>query len=228
MSDMSDRKPRISVFTGHYGSGKTEIAINYALELKNRFARVALVDLDIVNPYFRSREAKEFLAGRAIQVVASAEQCFNTDLPALSRDITGVLKNEEVMVVVDLGGSETGARVMGRFRRQIKDDEYEMLLVVNPFRPFTAGPAGIQSLVVEIEAASRLKVTALVSNPNLGRETTVQDIAAGHRLVREAARATGLPLRFIALDCSLAGSRDLENQELPVLFLKRFMLTPWE
>ncbi|MHB9094918.1 MAG: hypothetical protein ACYC21_09610 [Eubacteriales bacterium] len=225
---MSVTKKRISVFTGHYGSGKTEISINYAVELKNEFNRVALVDLDIVNPYFRSREARKVLEERGITVVASVEQYFDTDLPALSPAITGVLKNTEITAVVDLGGDHTGARVIGRFRNQIDEQAYEMFFVVNPFRPFTSKVSDIQSVISEVEAASRLKVTALVSNPNLLRETTTGDIAAGHRVVMEAAAVTGLPVKFISVVHSLAGHREVKNLGRPVLTLKRLMLVPWE
>ncbi len=232
-SAVSGQEKRISVFTGHYGSGKTEVSINYALAVNSAgvngdISRVAVIDLDIVNPYFRSRKAREVLERHGIRVVASAEQYFDTDLPALSPAIIGVLRNEGIRAVVDLGGDDTGARAIARFRNDINDHQYEMFFVVNPYRPFTANPADIESVISKIESASRLKVSALVSNPNLLGETTAADIAAGHRVVDEAAALAGLPVSFIAVEQSLAGCREIETLGLPVLALNRQMLPPWE
>ena len=225
MSDFDSK--RISIFTGHYGSGKTEIALNYVRQFKSKYKETALIDLDFVNPYFRSREARELLAGEGIKVIASTEELFDTDLPAFSPQISGALRNPEVRVIVDLGGDEAGARAAGRFRNHIFDDEYELLFVVNPFRPFTSGPAEIGEVVAGIEAACRLKVTALISNPNLMTETTLSDILAGHETVLETARAMGLPVRFMVSEGSFGERLKLEVG-VPVLQITRMMLKPWE
>lgn len=226
MSYFGDK--RITVFTGHYGSGKTEISINYVLMSKNNYQETALVDLDFVNPYFRSREARDFLQGDGIRVIASAEDCFNTDLPAFSPQIGGVLQNRKVRVIVDLGGDEIGARAAGRFRHQIADGDYEMYFVVNPFRPFTTTPAEVSKIIADIETSSRLKVSALVSNPNLHNETKEEDILAGHQEVQKMARFLGVPVRFLAVEQSFADRPGLQQMALPILWISRRMLAPWE
>lgn len=219
---------RITVFTGHYGSGKTEIAVNYTLQIESGVKEKAIVDLDFVNPYFRSREARGILEGHGVKVVASAEDCFDTDLPAFSREISGVLKNSDVKVIVDLGGDETGARAAGRFRNHIPDDGYEMFFVVNPFRPFTAKPEDISVVIKQVEAASRLRVTALVSNPNLLGETTLNDIITGHETVLNTSEYIGLPIQFLAVEASFGDLPELAKFNLPILKLHRLMTTPWE
>ena len=219
---------RITVFTGHYGSGKTEISLNFVLQIKNMHSETALVDLDYVNPYFRSREARELLNREGIRVIASAEACFDTDLPALSPQVGGVLGHKDVRVVVDLGGDAAGARAIGRFRRQVADDEYELYFVINPFRPFTSNIEDIRSTIGGIEAASRLKVTALVSNPHLIRETTIGDIISGHEKVQETARALGLPIACVAMESRFRDLPEIKNTGLPVLNIARLMLVPWE
>ncbi|GAB4267065.1 hypothetical protein Tfer_0433 [Thermincola ferriacetica] len=219
---------RITIFTGHYGSGKTEISINYALRAKDICAETTLVDLDFVNPYFRSREAKNFLDKAGITVLASVEDCFDTDLPAFSPRINGVLKNHAARVIIDLGGDEIGARAAGRFRNHISDDAYEMFFVINPFRPFTTGVTEVRPILERIEAASRLKVTALVSNPNLLSETTLADIIAGHNKVLEMARSLELPVKFLAVEKKFTYCSALKAISQPVLEIDRSMLAPWE
>lgn len=219
---------RISIFTGHYGSGKTEIALNYALHVNTPAMQTVLVDLDFINPYFRSREVREFLKLNRITVIASAEDYFDTDVPALSPQIGGVLQNGAARVIVDLGGDEAGARAVGRFRHHIAEEKYELLFVVNPYRPFTANTEDINVVLAKIEGASRLKVTAFVSNPNLHSETTLEDILSGHRIVLGTSSSLGLPVRFIAVESGLARSPQICDLGLPVLEIKRQMKAPWE
>lgn len=225
--DYPDEK-RITIFTGHFGSGKTEISINYALALKEQYEDLALVDLDFVNPYFRSREAKDYLNSRGINVIASAAEGYNSDLPALSRQIGGVLSNPDVRVVVDLGGDETGARAIGRFRSKFEDTQYDLLFVLNPFRPFTSTFEEVELIVKQIEASSRLKVTAMVSNPNLLTETTVSDILTGHDKIMQIAQALGVPVWMMAVEKIFGDLPEIKTLGLPVLKLTRQMTTPWE
>ncbi len=233
MESNFDAEKRITVFTGHYGSGKTEVAINYALRQKEKLyqteqSELMLVDLDFVNPYFRSREAREFLNQQGIKVVASAEEQLNTDIPAFSPGILAAFQNPVNRVVVDLGGDEIGARAIGRFRNQIKDDNYELLFVINPYRPFTSNSQEVESLLHKIEGSSRLKVTALVSNPNLLGETTVDDIISGHKAVLAMSQELGMAVKFITVDAALKKYSGLQVLQEPVMYLSRLMLKPWE
>jgi hypothetical protein len=218
---------RINIFTGYFGSGKTEIAVNFALFLHENEDRVTLVDLDIVNPYFRSREQREMLSAAGVSVLASAEDYFDTDLPALSPAIAGILKDDKGAVVLDVGGDEPGARALGRFNNLLVRGNYNLFFVVNPFRPFTRDPAGISIILQGVEHASRLKVTALVSNPNLGRETCPADIITGHRTVMDAARQHDLPVAFLCIPETLSMAPEFEGVVEPVFPIRLFMLPPW-
>lgn len=226
-----DTAKRITIFTGHYGSGKTEISINFTLNFDGDYDKIALVDLDFVNPYFRSREAKTMLTREGIRVIASAEDYFNTDVPAFSPQIIGVFRDKETRVIVDLGGDEIGARAAGRFRNHIADTDYELLFVINPYRPFTKDTEDIAELIKKIEMASRLKVTALVSNPNLAAETTIDDIISGHQRVLEISCSLGVPVAWLTVEKSFGNFSEIPKAaqiKEPVLELARIMLTPWE
>lgn len=219
---------QITVFTGHYGSGKTEIAVNYALKYATQATGLTLIDLDFVNPYFRSREAKQLLEQQGIDVIASTEQLFDTDLPAFSRRIGGSLGKSDGKVIVDLGGDETGARAIGRFRNLMNEEKYDLFFVVNPFRPFTSKPSEIKSVIDKVERASSLKVTSLVSNPNLITETKAGDILKGHQTVLETASMLNLPVKFVAVESRFADCPEIIEMGTPVLTISRRMLVPWE
>lgn len=216
-----------NIFTGYFGSGKTEIAINFALSLRDSAKKVTLVDLDIVNPYFRSREQRDMLLVAGVKVLASVEEYFNTDLPALSPAISGVLQDKDGTVVIDVGGDETGARALGRYHNLLAADNYRLFFVINPYRPFTNDPAGICKVLREVEQASRLKVTDLVSNPNLGLETCPADIVSGHRTVLDASRQINLPVSFLCIPEHLAYASELQDISTPYFPVMLFMLPPW-
>jgi len=218
---------RISIFTGNYGSGKTEIAVNYALLLARQSNRVALVDLDIVNLYFRSRETKDYLEAHGVRVITPAGKWSAADLPAISPAILGVLQDETTQVVFDVGGDDLGATALGRFRKDLREGEYEMFFVVNACRPFTRDVAGIVKIFNEVQEASRLKAAALVSNTNLGDETTPEIMAAGHEVAREAARELGLPVAFTGVDAGLVPEMEKLLPRENLLALRRFMKPPW-
>ncbi|MFZ5626871.1 MAG: hypothetical protein ACOY3H_05945 [Bacillota bacterium] len=216
------------VFVGYYGSGKTEMAVNFAYARKQAEQRVALVDLDIVNLYFRSRELKEKLAEDGIDVIVSEGKLALADLPALTPAIYGVLSQPQLPVIWDVGGDEVGATALGRFAAQIEASSYQLYLVVNTFRPFTRKPAEILKVKEEIERAARLKITHFVANPNLGEATTVQQVFEGTLLVEEAAILAGIPLAWVGV---LPGLLPEVSELLPgrnFLTLERFMLTPWQ
>ena len=225
---LEERKTHI--FIGYYGSGKTELAINYATELAGSGQPVALVDLDIVNLYFRSRETKQVLVAKGVDVITSAGNLSYADLPALSPAIQGVLQRA-TKAVFDVGGDDAGATVLGRFVRDIPEGSYNLFFVINIFRPFTRTKAEIIKALKTIEAASRLKVTHLVSNSNLGRDTDTQCIAEGLKLVKEVGAELGLPIALVGAPASLASQvkTELDSQlgDIRLIPLRLYMVPHW-
>jgi len=181
-----------TIIVGEYGSGKTEFALNLAVSLATR-QKVVLVDLDIVNPYFRSRDATEDLEPLGIEVVYNRD-LRTADLPALSPRADAVIAGPET-VVIDVGGDD-GSIVLGRYKARLKTKGAQMWQVVNCLRPFTADVAGIIAAARRIEAKSGLKVSALVNNTNLGRETEAEHVRQGAKIVADAAAEMGVPVAW--------------------------------
>jgi hypothetical protein len=221
---------RIVIFTGRFGSGKTEVSINYALSLVNEAngQRPILIDLDIVTPYFRTRELAERLAGAGVDIVAPAAVSQHLDTPGITPQILGAIQQPERPVVLDVGGDAQGARALGQFALAVEQLDYAMNFVVNPYRPFTDSVEGIVQAVAEIQGTARLQVTALVSNSNLMQETTLDMVVAGHRLVEKAAEVLGLPVAFVSLRADLAAQVVANTFRQPVMALQRFFVMPWE
>lgn len=211
--------PRIHIIAGHYGSGKTEVAVSLALLMAERGRRVALGDLDIVNPYFRSREQAEVMEAAGVRVFSSSlGHSLTLDLPAVSAAIRGPLVDPTCDAILDVGGNGVGAKVLVEFVNDIARREHEVLLVVNAYRPETADTAGVLRQLHTIEAWSTLPCTGLISNTHLLRETTAQDVLAGYRLTEDVSARTGLPIRYVsALPEALAGIPDeLPGERLPI------------
>jgi len=221
---------RIVIFTGRFGSGKTEVSINYALSLVDRVngSQPILIDLDVVTPYFRTRELAEQLAGNGVEVVTPAAVSQHLDTPAITPQILGAIQQPNRPVVLDVGGDAQGARALGQFAPVLEKLGYAMNFVVNPYRPFTNSVEGIARAVREIQDTSRLKVTALASNPNLIGETTVDVVVTGHRLVEEAAKTLDLPVAFVSLRVDLAAQLAPDTFRQPTMSLRRFFVMPWE
>lgn len=214
------------VFAGPFGSGKTETAINYALQAAEEGHSVTLVDLDVVTTYLRVREVEESLREKGLKVVTPSE-AGDIDLPAITPQIWGALGGQDSRVVVDMGGSGPGARSMGQFSSHLKKAGYALNLVVNPYRPFTTTVEGIEMVEREIADSSRLQFTALVSNPHLMGETTLEVIKEGHLVVQEASHQLGLPIAFLCVRTDLV-EKVGERYGVPILSLKRYLLAPWE
>jgi len=204
--DMKAEPRRITLFAGHYGSGKTNIALNYARWLKRHSpVPVAVADLDIVNPYFRTKDSAADLAAEGIGLVVSGFANSNVDFPALPKETYALVADRETRVVVDVGGDDRGALALGRYVDDIRaGGDYEMLAVVNASRPLTRTPADAVEALREIEAACGLLFTGIVNNTNLGQETTVQDVAASLPYADGIAALTGLPVRFTCCAAPLA------------------------
>jgi hypothetical protein len=217
---------RITIFSGGFGSGKTELTINFALALHEQGKKVRVVDLDIINPYFRTRAVRERLLNRGVEVISPEGKLAGADVPALNPAVWSVLQEHSAEYgVFDAGGGDIGSIILGRFKKYLLPGGYNLFLVVNTCRPYTRDPAGIISMLQSIEKAAGVKVTGLVSNPNLGLETTVETIRNGHRVIVETAARLGLPVVFLGVREELAG--DVGIVDVPVLPLKLFMRMPW-
>lgn len=213
---------------GGFGSGKTEIAINYSIYCRKNYRQVAIVDLDMVNPYFRTREAKDALNLKDIKVIAPEGKLFYAELPLISPEIKGLIQDADYHLILDVGGDDVGTVILGNFRHFIKDLDYEMLLVVNSYRPFTQSIPQIKQMAQEIENTSRLKISGVISNPNLSTQTDEEIIKQGHILIKRAAQKLKLPLKFICIDERFSQKLKTENFKEPVFYIKRFMKLPWE
>lgn len=231
------------VFTGRFGSGKTEAAINYARTLVQGTPPraegveghgeaisdgVMLVDLDIVTPYFRTREMAERMAQEGVKVIAPAVVGQHLDTPAITPQIMGAVQRSDRPVVLDVGGDKQGARALGQFSHAIRQRGYVMHFVVNPYRPFTSSLQGVADAIGEIEDSSRLKVTSLVSNPNLIAETEVEQILEGHALIETFAHELELPIAFVCIERRWTATLGPEDFEQPLLILDRYFVHSWE
>ena len=186
---------RITLFAGHYGSGKTNIAVNYAMHLKSLGEDVVVADLDIVNPYFRTKDSSEMLSDNGIRLICSNYANSNVDIPALPQDMYAITDDKSLRCILDIGGDDRGALVLGRISEKIKEEnDYEMLMVINSFRPLTRDAASTMEVLSEIETAARMKFTGLVNNSNLGEETLAQDVLDSVKYANAVSAATGLPV----------------------------------
>lgn len=218
---------RIEIYTGHFGSGKTEVVINRALAYAAQGEVVHVVDLDIVKPYFRSREARHFLIEGGINLITPGGELENADLPVISPNVLGAITSAQGKILVDVGGDPMGATALGAFAQLIRSQGYEMFLVLNPYRPFTNDSSKVRKMLQDIESASRLEVNGIISNPNLGQRTLLVDLRLGLPLVKELAKTLGLPISFTALTEKYADQLASEV-EGPIQKVKNFLLPPWE
>lgn len=195
---------RIVLLSGHYGSGKTNIAINIARQMKQTKDRVVIADVDIVNPYFRAADSRKQLQDAGIQLICSEFASSNVDLPALPQEIYAITDNRELSAVIDVGGDDRGALALGRWREAIlAEDNYEMLLVVNCFRPLTRTAADTLEIMREIEWAAGMRFTGVVNNSNLAGETTEQTVLDSAAYAKAVCEAAGLPLKMTTVPAEL-------------------------
>jgi len=192
---------RVTLFAGHYGSGKTSLAVSYARRLAARGRAVTLADLDIVNPYFRAKDSAAELEALGVRVIASPYANSNVDLPSLPQELYAVVDDRSRFAVLDVGGDDRGALALGRYAPGIlAEGGYEMLLVINQYRPLSRDAAGTLEILREIEAAGGLRFTGIVNNSNLGRETEARTVLDSLTYAEAVARGSGLPIRMTAVD----------------------------
>ena len=195
---------RILLLSGHYGSGKTNIALNLAHLLRQTHERVTIADVDIVNPYFRTSDSRRELEDAGIRLICSEFAGSNVDLPALPASIYAVTDDPTQAAIIDVGGDDRGALALGRLRdRILEENDYEMLLVINRFRPLTKTPELTVEVMREIEIAGGIPFTAVINNSNLGAETTPEDVLNSMAYADEVCRLTGLPLKMTTVHESL-------------------------
>ena len=199
------RIKRVTLFAGHYGSGKTNIAVNYALYLRSLGKLVAIGDLDIVNPYYRAKDSQAELEKAGIRVIASAYANSNVDVPALPQEMYSLTEDRKTFAVMDIGGDDRGALALGRYMPAISEEnDYDLLFVFNRSRPLTRNAQSAMTIMREIETACGLPFTGIVHNTNLGRETTPKTILDALPVVQELCGISGLPLLFTAVRSDLA------------------------
>ena len=211
----------IYIITGHYGSGKTEVAINLALTLKN----ATIIDLDIVNPFFRTKDAEEKLIANGVKVISPEFANTNIDVPSLPPDVFAGLQSENDLII-DVGGDDDGAIALGQYNRYFREKPYEMYFVINAKRPLTSNANDIIEMLKSIERTSRITVTALINNTNIKSETTVNDVLQGQKIVDEVSYITGLPVKAISATREII--EQIEIADIPKLSLDLHLTLPWE
>ena len=195
---------RVTLFAGHYGSGKTNVAVNFALRLAGEGKPVTLADMDIVNPYYRSKDSAKELESAGVKVIASAYANTNVDVPALPQEMYSVTEDKSRYAVLDVGGDDRGALALGRYAPAIlQENDYHMVYVFNASRPLSRTAEAALEIMREIETAGGIPFTAIVNNTNLGRETEWETVTASRAEAEKLSEISGLPLLFTALEKSV-------------------------
>ena len=219
---MNTTAKRLTLFAGHYGSGKTNIAVNYALRLSAEGKSVCIADLDIVNPYFRTKDSEAELAAAGIALVSPQYANTNVDLPALPAESYRLVQDKSVFGIMDIGGDDRGAYALGRFAPAIKaEGDYRMAFVVNCYRPLTTTVEDTVEIMKEIEAACGLGFTCIVNNSNLGEESTAKTLLDSLDFVERLSRATGLPVWMHTAESSVAEELPSSLPVMPMSLQKK-------
>lgn len=196
---------RVTLFAGHYGSGKTNIAVNYAVWLKTQGKDVVIADMDIVNPYFRTKDSRDVLESNGIELISPEFANSNVDLPALPQEMYRVVQDKSKFAVLDIGGDDRGAYALGRYTPSIlEENDYEMVFVANFYRPLTATPEEALEVMREVEAAGGIPFTAIVNNSNIGWETTAEDVLATVSRADRLSELSGLPIILTTAETKVA------------------------
>lgn len=226
MTAIANCSHRISIITGHYGTGKTEFAVNLALAMAEAGEQVMLADLDIVNPYFRSRERRPLLEEAGVRLISSSQACSDADVPALPAELLTILENRGIRGILDIGGDPVGARVLARFHPKLIQEDCQLIYVLNANRPEVRSPDSAAAYLRGIEATTGLACTGIVNNTHLCSETTEADIRKGAALAAAVSRETGIPvLCHVAEERFAAKLSDLPETVFPIAIR---MKKPWE
>ncbi len=206
---------RVTLFFGHYGTGKTNLAVNYAIFLKKQGLDVAIADIDIVNPYFRTKDSEEELLKAGIKVISLPYANTNVDLPSLPPEVYGLVQNKSLHAVMDIGGDDRGAFALGRYRPYIlEENNYNAVFVTNFYRPLTRSAEDALEVMREIEAASKVPITAIVNNSNIGSDTTIDDIRKTYKEADRLSQISGLPILFTSAEENL--TKRFEEEFFPL------------
>lgn len=214
---------KINIITGHYGSGKTNLAVNLALDARKQGRRVTVIDLDIVNPYFRTADFAQTFAEAGIHVVLPTYANTNLDIPALTGAVDSAFDNDDDCVIIDVGGDDAGAIALGRYAPAIQAHNYALFYVVNRHRYLTSTPEEGLSVLADIAAVSRLSPTGILNNSNLGEETEARTVEDSLPYAEELAAKAGLPLVCTAYDRRLGPLRVPDGYPVEI-FVKKI----WE
>ena len=210
---------RLTLFAGHYGSGKTNIAVNYALQLAGEGKKVLIGDLDIVNPYFRTKDSAKELDEAGVELISPQYANTNVDLPALPAENYRLVQDKTVFGIMDIGGDDRGAYALGRYTPFIlAENNYRMAFVANCYRPLTRTPEDALEIMREIEAACKLPFTCIINNSNLGPETTPETVTESEEYIQKLCRISGLPLWMHTAESRVA--EKLPPMDAPVLSMK--------
>lgn len=213
-----DKDRRVRIITGHYGSGKTEFSVNYAIKLASLNKKVALVDLDVVNLYFRSREKEELLKEHSIRLIGSSIRASAVDIPAISAEVLAPLDDESYEAVIDVGGDPAGARTLARYDKYFTPGNYDMFYVLNANRPETQTAQKALEYMIKIEDTARAKVTGIINSTHMLKDTTADDVIRGNELAKELSELANVPIKYnVALQSIVKDLPDnLEGQIFPI------------
>ncbi len=215
---------RIHIFTGHFGSGKTEIAVNYAIDLAKKGNKTIIVDLDIVNTYFRSLDAKTFLENEGVEVIAPLFANSNLEMQMMPPEVLSVFEKKNAQIVFDVGGDEDGAFALGAYKRFFEREGYEMYFVINTSRPLTQNKDDILVYMDEIERASRLNITKLINNANIAELTDEKTLYRGDSVVKEVSDLVKIEYSYITGEKEVLDKVSLEKcSAKEKMYIKRFL-----
>jgi hypothetical protein len=219
---------RLTLFAGHYGSGKTNIAVNYALHLAGEGKRVVIADLDIVNPYFRTKDSAKVLRDAGVDLISPQFANSNVDLPALPAEAYRLVTDRSTYGIMDIGGDDRGAYALGRYVPAIvEENDYRMVFVANCYRPLTRTPEEAMEVMAEIEAACGLKFTDIVNNSNLGPETTPETVLDSQAYMEKLSRLSSLPIFATTAQAHVAAQLpELDTPVLPLQLQEKYFDLP--
>ncbi len=217
----------IVILVGAYGSGKTEVAVNLAAHMRSKGRRVRIADLDLVNPYFRTRQARHALGRLGIDVVLPPTQFMHADLPILDPKVAGMIRSPVDLTLLDVGGDDAGATVLAALADAFSGKTFHLLQVVNPYRPYTDTVDGCLLIRRQIEAKAKMAINGIVGNANFMEETTVHDIISGYAFCRKVADAADIPLMFVTVAKTLLTRLDKKAIQCPILPVNRQLTPPW-